>query len=312
MKYADGTVGSIVLKNGRTVKHSGFTEIALSAANPAAIVGAGMQAMAAISGQYYMHQISTQLRGIDKKLDKLVGFHHDEKIGQLISIDRSIGELTTKINVDAADIIAIQSSKQKADEIFFEYHTRLYGVDISSVINVKSRWLDKAKELRELKKNIDGSEIGFSIRICYYADEIREKCILTEIAIRMKMGGHEEAIAELYDRLHTHHYEAFYCKVNDVLTDRYSAIEERANEVLGDGQNISAAARDVFDSIMQGKNDLQELFDSKEQKNLVAQMLQSFNEPREILYLPGNSPDEQRMFVAAEDETTRYFPSAVE
>lgn len=61
MRYKDGTLGSIVMKDGKMAGHSGFQEVTLSVTNPAAVVGAGMQAMAMISGQYYMDKISKQL-----------------------------------------------------------------------------------------------------------------------------------------------------------------------------------------------------------------------------------------------------------
>ncbi|MCL1847963.1 MAG: hypothetical protein FWF91_08410, partial [Coriobacteriia bacterium] len=69
MQYSDGTVASIVMKGGEIANHSGFKEIALSVANPAAVVGAGMQAMAMISGQYYMDKISKQLEGIEHGIE---------------------------------------------------------------------------------------------------------------------------------------------------------------------------------------------------------------------------------------------------
>jgi hypothetical protein len=61
MKYKDGTVGSIVMKSGIS-SHAGFQEIALTVANPAAVIGAGMQAMAMISGQYYGQNIKAVRR----------------------------------------------------------------------------------------------------------------------------------------------------------------------------------------------------------------------------------------------------------
>ena len=109
MKYADGTVGSIVLRGKTIAEHSGFAEVALKVVNPASVIGGTMQAMALISGQYYMDEISKQLRGVSQKLDKLIGFHHDEKIGILRNIKKELSEIVSKAYVDTGDIIACQS-----------------------------------------------------------------------------------------------------------------------------------------------------------------------------------------------------------
>lgn len=39
MKYADGTVGSIVLRGKTIAEHSGFAEVALKVVNPASVIG---------------------------------------------------------------------------------------------------------------------------------------------------------------------------------------------------------------------------------------------------------------------------------
>ena len=185
MKYADGTVGSIVMEGGRTAAHKGFAEVALKAVNPAAVLGASMQSMALISGQYYMNEISKQLKGITRKLDKLIGYHHDEKIGILRNINNELSEITSKTNVDAADIIACQNMGKQCGEIYYEYYTRLESVNVEA----KERWLNKHKELKELGTSIDESEINFSIQMCYQASMLREKSKLAEIAVRLKIGG---------------------------------------------------------------------------------------------------------------------------
>lgn len=79
MKLSGGTVGSAVMKDGKIAAQAGFAEVALSTVNPVAVVAGAMQAMALISGQYYMNEISKQLENVDRKLDKLIGYHHDEK-----------------------------------------------------------------------------------------------------------------------------------------------------------------------------------------------------------------------------------------
>jgi hypothetical protein len=146
MKYNNGTVSSIVTKNGKIVAHSGFVGVTLQEiANPAAVIGAGVLAMATISGQYYMREISSQLKSIDHKLDKLIGYHHDEKIGILKNVNHELHALINKNNVDVADIISCQDMEKECGKVFFEYNTRLERVNIET----EERWFNKAKELTE-------------------------------------------------------------------------------------------------------------------------------------------------------------------
>jgi hypothetical protein len=207
MKYADGTVGSIVMEGKKIAEHAGFAEVALKAVNPAAVLGASMQAMALVSGQYYMNEISKQLKSVDQKLDKLIGYHHDEKIGILRNVNRELSEITSRANIDAADIIACQNMGKQCGEIYYEYYTRLEGVSVDA----KERWLNKQKELRDLGASIDDSEINLSIQMCFQASMLREKCKLSEIAVRLKIGnGQERFIAEQVEVLRKINDEAFH------------------------------------------------------------------------------------------------------
>jgi len=333
MKYKDGTVGSILVRDG-IAGHLGFKEVALSVANPAAVVGAGMQAMAAVSGQYYMHQITTQLKGIDKKLDKLVGFHHDEKIGILKSVNKGVIDLTTKINVDAADIISIQRQKEKAEAVYFEYMTRFEGIDINDIIGVKKRWLNKTKEIRNLNENLDENELDFTVQMCYHASVLVEKCTLTEIAIRMKMSGQEAVIEELCAKLKSEYDERFHRCTEKHINNKYLPILEKAAGIgavtekrlntpriilpFGVHAFVTTAVIDVVKNAALNKQtegnekeietlelrqtELLEMTTANSQ--IVEEVVSFFENPREILYLPNEETGEQRIFVEVNSEET--------
>lgn len=300
MKLSGGTVGSAVMKDGKIAAQAGFAEVVVSAANPVAVVAGAMQAMALISGQYYMNEISKHLENVDRKLDKLIGYHHDEKIGVLRSVNRELLELAAKTNVDAADIISCQRLEEKCGEVYFEYLTRLEGVTIGA----KERWLNKSKELKELGASIDESELDFSIQMCYQASMLLEKCKLTEIAIRLKIGGGQERfIAEQTQILRKFSNEAFHRNVHLHIDTHYTPVLEKANAI--------AAAKKIpllFDtsqekSNIQSRKDkvVEMLADSDSEDNLAEKMLYSLCEPQETLVLLGDTPDTQRVFVLDEE-----------
>lgn len=193
-------VGSTVMGPKGFVAQAGFQAVELeapdaravdavtSATNAPLIIAGAMQAMAALSGQYYMHEISSQLKMMGEQLDKLISFHHDEKIGVLHSISDTIAELTQKQNPDSGDLTQIQSAKAEAKKVFGEYLVRLGKIDPADIAEDKKLYFSKA-EIQSLKKRLDDSEVLFTMRICFQASMLVEKCKAAEIALRMRMHG---------------------------------------------------------------------------------------------------------------------------
>ena len=205
-----GTFSSMVWgpgKGGRSVvkSHHGFQQVSLPEAkaaplpsvNPIAVIGGAMQAMAMVSGQYYMHQLSNQLKSMGKQLDRLNENHNNEKIGVLRSVSVTIAELTSKRNPDTADLIRIQDAAVKAQEIFHEYLTRLDKIDAEEIAGSKKAqtYLSEAK-IKALRKRLDDSEIIFIMQVCFQASLLVEKCKAAEIAIRIRLNGYDARTAE--------------------------------------------------------------------------------------------------------------------
>ncbi len=295
MRYGDGTVASFVRKGNQFGKHSGFTEVAIQTANPAAVIGGAMQAMAMISGQYYMNEISNQFKSVDKKLDKLIGYHHDEKIGVLKHANQKLYEITSAVNVDAADIITCQRLAEKCGEVYFEYQTRLDTISIDA----KERWFNKAKELRELGESIDDSELNFTVQMCYQASALYEKCKLAEIAVRMKIGsGQERFIAEKIANLNSDNSMMFHRNIEQYIDKHYAPVIEKV-EKISDKKKIPLISGDTDTASENVRRRRTELLDiiADENVDLTDGLLHSLNEPKEILFLQGESPDNQRVFV---------------
>ncbi|GHU75111.1 hypothetical protein FACS1894188_05250 [Clostridia bacterium] len=301
MKYADGTVGSIVMRNGKISTHSGFTEVAtVKSLNPAAIFGVSMQAMAFISGEYYMREISEQLKSVDPKLDKLIGYHHDEKIGILKRVNRELSELTAKVNVDGADIIACQEMKKRATDIYYEYETHIEGTTIGS----KERWLNKTQEIRELGISLDESEMDFSIQMCYQASILRAKCKIAEIAIRLKIRDRQERfITEQLDELCKNSKAEFHHNIHLYIDERYAPILEKAKKIAE-----TAKIPIIFGNVSEETNSIQfrkeiileKIAENPDDETFVDKVIQSFIKPKEMLILFDETQETQRAFVLDE------------
>jgi hypothetical protein len=249
-----------------------------------------------------MNEISKQLKSVNQKLDKLIGYHHDEKIGILRNVNRELSEITSRANIDAADIIACQNMGKQCGEIYYEYYTRLEGISIDA----KERWLNKQKELRELGASVDDSEINLSIQMCFQASMLREKCKLAEIAVRLKIGvGQERFIAEQVEVLRKINDEAFHRDAHRHIHEHYAPVLKKA-ERIAKSRKLPipfADATKEADDIQRRKNVLMErISEDYTEEALVDDMLCFLTKPQETLILLGDTPDSQRVFVLADEQ----------
>jgi hypothetical protein len=309
MKYSDGTVASIVMEGGKIANHSGFQQVALSVANPAAVVGAGMQAMAMISGQYYMDKISKQLDGIEHGIERLIGFHHDENIGKLRSTENRMREIIGKKHVDETDIIALQSGIREADSVLMEYSTRLERLSKTGEITevqVRALWsrLSAAKELKNLRANTEEHELYYSFQICLFASKLMLESKKAEFATRMKIGETEKAM-EAFESFSTMYQQSFLSNASDFLAVLYEPINTKAESLLKRQWFESKKAKGELESIKAKKDDLQGHIGIFAADDSDEEMIRSFTDDSEILYLSSGDGDgsEQRVFISVKDES---------
>lgn len=306
MKYSDGTVASIVMEGGKIANHSGFQQVALSAANPAAVVGAGMQAMAMISGQYYLDRISKQLDGIGHGIKRLIGFHHDENIGKLRSIENCMRQIIGKKYVDETDIVALQSGIRKADSVLMEYTTRLERLSkTGEITEVQVRALlsrlSTTKELKKLRANTEEHELYYSFQICLFASKLMLESKKAEFATRMKMGETDKAM-EAFESFNAMHKQSFLSNASDFLAAFYEPINAKAESLVKRQWFDSNKARDEMKSIEAKIADLQGYIAIFANDGSDEEMISSFNGDSEILYLPSGDGSEQRVFISARDK----------
>ena len=305
MKYKDGTVGSIVMKGGKVANHSGFQQVALSVANPAVVVGAGMQAMAMISGQYYMDKISKQLDGIEHGIERLIGFHHDANIGKLRSIENRMREIIGKMHVDETDIIALQSGIRDADSILMEYTTRLERLSKTGQITeiqvrtIRSH-LSAAKELKNLRANTEEHELYYSFQICLFANKLMLESKKAEFVTRMKIGETQKAI-EVFEAFNSMYQRSFICNASDFLDTLYKPINDKAASLVKRQWFESKKAKGELQSIDAKKADLQGHIGLMSDDGSDEKMIRSFTEDSEILYLPSDDGSESRMFISVDE-----------
>ena len=296
--FADGTYTTMVRDSGNhLVANAGFQEVGqLNKINPAIAVGVGMQAMAMISGQYYMTQINSQLEGINKSLERLVDMHHDEKIGVLQNAQKRVAEITKRDVIDIADINEIRDIRNRIGEVYQEYETRL-SREFKGTVDFKSdKWLVKNR-VGGYSEAVD--DLNFTLRVCAEADKLRLQTEVAEIAIRMKVDNKDPMIPELYSQLKSNYEDSLVKKLRDNPELIFEPIIETGEKVVGTGKDFGFIDRDkekLMQMISDKSKETVDIYVASEERSLVEKMIAENDEKAEIVMLIDDS-GKQRVFI---------------
>lgn len=331
-KFANGTTSTMVRDaSNNLVEHAGFSSIGLSASvNPAIVLSAGMQAMSAVSGTYYLHKINTQIENIDTKIEELLNIHHDTNIGRLVATRKGLYEIANREFVDTVDVSSIRKYKEAANEIHEEYIYRLKR---------KVGDLDKKnnKKLEEEKHK----DIYFTMSIAFEANKLSLYAELIEIGTRMKISGQTEIITGLNMQLKENYLKSFYHNIDSEAEEIYSIMQERTSKELNKKNKEFEKSLDSFtdfsvwtrfgilpeigirmaiagkakievnkvkakvelenQSLRSAKTGLKANKESDGIDSIINEIIELEHKEKEILYIPiGNN--KQRIFVEIEDE----------
>jgi hypothetical protein len=305
IKYADGTVSSIVSNGKRVTSHAGFKAADLSKLNAAAAIGASMQVMAMVSGQHFMVQITKRLDVIEAGMNHLVDFHHDEKLGVLRSIENQLKTIARKKHVDHTDIQVLRNSLAQVDSVSMEYLIRLDRqiageefTDIQERKLMSKIWA--SKDLGALLNEIEAEGLPFSIQISMYADALKIELKKAEYATRLKLGEADKA-SEVFEELEVLKNHSFQQKAPELLNKAFARINEKAMSLI-DGQWIeSNKAADRMKMITNQEVELNSFVNKFNKEDDFAEISESNNEEVEVLYLTDGSSGEPRVFIASKD-----------
>jgi hypothetical protein len=305
IKYADGTVSSIVSNGKRVTSHAGFKAADLSKLNAAAAIGASMQVMAMVSGQHFMVQITKRLDVIEAGMNHLVDFHHDEKLGILRSIENQLKTISLKRHVDHTDIQVLRNSLSQVDSIAMEYLIRLdrqiANDEFSDIQDRKlMSKLRASKDLGALLNEIEAEGLPFSIQISMYADALKLELKKAEYATRLRLGEADKA-SEVFEELEVLKNHSFQLKAPELLKKAFAKINDKAKSLL-DGQWIEskkAAAR--MELITKQEDELNSFVNRFTKDDDFDEISASNNEEVEVLYLTDGESGDPRVFISSKN-----------
>lgn len=235
--FADGSYTTMVRDSkNHLIANAGYKELKLfSGVNPAVVVGAGMQAMAAISGQYYMTKINSQLDAISKSLDNLKELHHNEKIGTLLNAQKELQEITKRNVVDISDVNEIIRLRNQVGQVYCEYDRRLND-EYEEIKKYSSNHIFVEKRVKEYTRKIE--EWNYTLRICAEAEKLRLHSEIAEIGVRMKLDVKDKKLPELFTQLKENVDNSLIKQLRDQSQDILRPILENGEALVGDGKDL--------------------------------------------------------------------------
>lgn len=289
------------------VRHAGYEKIdELGKQGLMSSVSVGMQAMAAVSGQYYLHEIYSQLEDLGSKLDKLIEFHHDEKTAILKNTKIRLEEIVKRNNVEMNDIDEIRILRNGVREVFQEYHTRL-NREVEEVSKYKSSSFFVKKRVKEYLDLIN--DINFSIQVCYESDKLSTQGELAEIAVRMKLNCQDPMLVDLYSQLNQNILNGFSVNINEHIADLFSPINLNAENIVKKGKDllvIDKNREELLESIYNIPLELEENLADSNLKNVISHAINSRKSKQEILIMPDNQLESQKVFIPINDNNSIF------
>ena len=107
------------------ISHSGFKPVAgIAAINPVMAVGIAMQAMAAVSGQYYLQMINNRLTSIEGKLDQVVALINDQNKGKVLHAHKRLVQICGHEILGNNDVLEIRNLANEVGSVYETYRLR--------------------------------------------------------------------------------------------------------------------------------------------------------------------------------------------
>lgn len=299
---ADGTYSTMVRdSSNKLVRNAGFKEVELvNKLNPAVVVSIGMQAMAIISGQYYMTKINKQLDSITGSLEKLVSLHHNEKIAILQNAQRRLIEITGRSVVDTSDIAEIRDLRNKVGEVYDAYRIDLIS-DHNRAIDYNSKSLRAETRVNEYSQIIN--QMNFNMNVCAEADRLRIQSYMAEIAVRMKLSPSDPMLPELYESLQRNYDDSLIKQLKDNPEDYYIPINENGEKLVYKGKNPGISTSDSKGQLLSQIETLSrsviDTYSDTYEGDMTRKMITDYHSESQVIMMIDNT-GKQRVFLPAE------------
>lgn len=163
MKYADGTIGSIVMDGGQIARHAGFTAAGMTALAPVAV----FSVLSTVTGQYYMKDIKKQLTQLNTRLEQLIQKVEAKNRGELDAVFSSLRILERQKVYSMDDLIFVRQQSATALSLYYNYVEQL-KVSLSEDSIKKMLVTDSvsmARDVRLTKEQLERQDLPYLVRM---------------------------------------------------------------------------------------------------------------------------------------------------
>lgn len=289
----DGSFSTIVRGDDKIEVHKGFVEVGdVSKINPAMAAQMGMQAMAAVSGQYYLTKINNQLTQLNENLDKVLEYHDNEKIAVLQNASKRFSELAVKQIVDDSDLIQLRRLGDDVSNVLHEYLPR-----------VDAAWDKLNSDYAKNKYPLTAEEYSNAIRdwnyyasICREASRLEQISKALEIVLRQRKNMVDPALPELEDNLRASYDNCYFKREQEQYSDSMNTIALNAKRAALMGKKLERD-KTKFKNLSNLNTLIEEISDSVH--NSDGRVIEELLEPKsnEVLLLLDENGDD-RVFIS--------------
>lgn len=144
MHLTSGGYSSALIQNGHIVGHQGFIQVSpMSVFTPIL----AFQIMSAITGQYYLNNMSQQINKIQTLLNQLIAIHHNKSFAILKNATNKLDELLKMESNFPEDADTIGRMKESIDNIIAEYEGLIMAIDSNIYKATKNKYTNAKKQL---------------------------------------------------------------------------------------------------------------------------------------------------------------------
>ncbi|MBC3887442.1 hypothetical protein GH810_03870 [Acetobacterium paludosum] len=123
---------------------------------------------------------------------------------------------------------------------------------------------------------------------------------LAEIAVRMRLNYLDPMLEDLFYQLKYNYDNSFSISIDDNIKEIFKPINSNAKKIIGDGKDlifIDKNPKKLLKYISDKSNRLEEQLNSTAGSNLIKQALSERYEQQEVLIMPDDGLQGQRIFI---------------
>ena len=253
MRYANGSVSSIVQSGGRVTSHAGFVSASVSNVFTPMII---FQIASFVTGQYYMNGINESLEKIHEKLDSIIHKIEAEKRGKVYAAKEILYVLSKQNQYTVDDLVRLRNAQQDVLSTYYYYKLQLERT-LNVIILKEKAWWEK-NNVKETISNIEKSELQQQLEMASLTYDLYIRFEITYLKMLFHMSKYDISYvdkirSEMDILLYYKNNNLMDMEVKGILTKFYTKLDEyfkgRAEDAFFSKEDIKEMAKKEMDKI---------------------------------------------------------------